>query len=152
MRHFFLAVSLAALSACNSGDTGEDLFVSGVWNGGATLNENSCPLPNQPATITYTHTVNQNEEAVTLQDQNGNQFLGNILSDQGFSVDNPGPQDQQIGNLVCDFTNRVEYDGIFQDEDTDADVTVSVIRTCSDNSECKAEYRGRATRNLPPVV
>jgi hypothetical protein len=143
--------SVLGLAACGGSDGDDDddvLFVSGVWRGAFTLTENTCNIPNQPQTFNFVHTVNQNEESVILETDAGQRFLGNVLSDQGFSVDAVGAQNQSAGtNITCNFNDRIEYDGVFDDDDNDADAELRLNGTCSNGATCRLTYQGTATRN-----
>lgn len=142
-----LLVLAGSLNGCGGGGSGDDdiLFVAGLWSGAFTLSENPCNLPGQVQTFTFRHNVNQNEEAVVLQDEANRQFVGNTLK-QGFSVDNTGSSQDLGGGVTCNFANRIEYDEVFDDDDNDSLAFLRITRTCSNGTTCELEYQGTAVR------
>lgn len=151
---------LGALAACGD-DDGDDAFVSGTWRGTATLVQNTCENVTPDPSLTFAHVVNQNEESVIMQ-EGSVQYVGNVVGDNGFSVDAAGIQTVGSGGEGCGFSQRVEYDGIDDDadsiddvgEDSDeddnpntADVRITAMGTCPGASSCEVVYEGRATRD-----
>ncbi len=124
------------------GDT--PVSVGGQWSGALTRIQDNCVGSNSVQTLNFNHTVNQNEEAVTLLDGNGINFLGNIVGDDGFSVDATGAG--IIPALPCSGTkeNRVSYNDINTDSDDTATVEVTV--TCPSGASCLVQYSGTASR------
>ena len=156
-----------AVAACGGGsggggDDSGDRNVSGVWRGAVTLTENGCNL-SLPATFNITDTVNQNGRSVVLVNETQVQYLGNLVGDNGFSVDAVLANDEITGTVSCDTVSQIEYDGIDDDEDNDlgdltddsdgdgdintANVDIRITRTCTDTTTCRSAFRGTARRS-----
>lgn len=147
----------AGVIGCDgSDDDDEDTpFVAGVWRGAYTLTENACNTSDLPSVINFTHTVNQTDDNVVLDDGEGFSYSGNTVGDNGFSVERT---DRETG-APCDTLTQIEYDGIGNDDedslddiDEDADddnvntaiVELRLIDRCQDS--CVVRYRGNAVR------
>jgi hypothetical protein len=140
-------ISAFLMTAGCGGGNGEDrIFVSGRWSGLAAVDQSDCPRLLFPATFSFEHTVTQNDTSVFLRTDSGQEFVGTTVNDEGFSVDAPGQQNVNFGPIVCTFEDRIEYDGIFEDEDRDADVNIRSIGTCTNGSTCEQNWRARAVR------
>lgn len=137
--------ALGLLTACG-GDGGDDddRNVSGTWSGAATKVTDTCS-GNSPQTINFSHTVTQNGEAVTVLDQNSIRYLGNTLSDDGFSAD--ATVNTTTGGATCTDKRQVEYDSIADDDDETASIDVRIDRTCG-TTKCEISYTGTATRRV----
>ncbi|MCB0319079.1 MAG: hypothetical protein KDD56_10005 [Bdellovibrionales bacterium] len=147
--YFIVILNIASLFvACGGGGSGSDARqVSGVWAGSLNLQSNTCGTRAVTQTGSFTHTVNQNEDAVTLNDGNGTEFLGNTVGDNGFSVDALTITDNNIGGgVTCDETQRLEYNGVETDTDSTADVTLTTKKECSDAFTCEAISIGNALK------
>jgi hypothetical protein len=138
-----------SITSCGGGSGRDPTFDGGVWHGNVLLTANPCNLTGQPTTFAFTHTVNQNKNAVLLTTDQNVDYVGNTLSDQGFSVDNTGAQAQPIGSgVLCNYSSRINYDGIFDSSDTDSDVTITFTRDCDNAVTCVVTYEGKSTRTL----
>jgi len=148
-----LALSAAALIAgCggNSSDGNNTINVSGQWKGALTKVSDNCAGSTAPQTLGFTHAVNQNEEAVTLTDGNGITFLGNVVSDDGFSVDATGAG--AVGGMTCSVpqANQLRYKDIANNSDQTAAVEITV--TCSGGVGCGIDYTGTASRAVGAIT
>ena len=139
-----LLITVAAAACGTSGSDTRD--VSGTWTGTLNLDENTCNLPGLPATVAFTHNVDQNEDAVTLQD-GATQYLGNTVCDDGFSVDATGLSDTLSDGTVCTFDSGIEYHDIDADSDNTADVVFTNTGPCTGSSSCTVRYTGGAVRD-----
>jgi len=137
--------ALALFTGCG-GDSGddEDRNVSGTWSGAITRVSDTCNS-GAPQTANFTHTVTQNGEAVTLLDQNATRYLGNLLSDDGFSAD--ATVNTTSGSTSCTEERQVEYDSINDDDDEAASMEVRIERTCG-STKCEISYTGTAARRV----
>lgn len=145
----FSALALFGLTACGSGSDGDDApGVSGVWSGTVNLSASTCGT-REVIEGNFTHTVNQNEDAVVLSDSAGVQYLGNTVGDDGFSVNALIADDQpdSTGNN-CDVTQQIEYDELEGSGDTDASVRITTTRACADGFQCEQTSQGTAVRNV----
>jgi hypothetical protein len=143
-----LALIVATASACagNGNDpSNNDLDVGGVWTGAVTRVQTTCPATADATTLNFTHTVNQNQQAVILDTADGTRFLGNVVGGTGFSVD--ATLSGQLGNANCSLAENIQYDRISDNSDDTADVDFTITRQCSNGTNCKATYTGAATRN-----
>jgi len=124
--------ALALFTGCG-GDSGddEDRNVSGTWSGAMTRVSDTCNS-GAPQTANFTHTVTQNGEAVTLLDQNATRYLGNLLSDDGFSAD--ATVNTTSGSTSCTEERQVEYDSINDDDDEAASMEVRIERHAAQQS------------------
>jgi hypothetical protein len=152
-KHVFYIVVLIFIciaAACGGGSSeGERARnVSGNWSGALTKTSDNC-TPQNPATLNFTHTVTQNEEAVTLVTNALFQYLGNIVGGNGFSVD--GNRPVTIGNTNCTEDSRIEYDEIADDDDAGASVELNSTFNCS-NGTCQTQYTGTASRGVATTV
>ncbi len=147
-------------SACGGGGDSEDARnVRSVWRGSLTQQSDSCGtrsavVPRIVATSgSFTHTVNQNEDAVDLNDGNGTSFLGNIVGDDGFSVDAVTKQDNTVSsNVTCDESQQIAYVHIDGDSDTTANVTLTISKDCSDGTRCQVVSIGTASRSNVAII
>ena len=146
----FCSTVFAALIGCgsnggNGGDGGDDfLEVFGIWIGALTKVQDNCPGSTAPQTLNFSHQVTQVEDAVTLLDQSGLEFLGNLVGADGFSVDAAGGGIISAGQCTGTLTNRIEYHDIHNDFDDVASVEIKV--TCSTGGGCEISYEGTASR------
>ncbi len=145
---------LLIMSSACGGDGDDARNVSDRWSGSLIQQSNTCGARSVDspkivaASGNFTHNVNQNEDAVDLNDGNGTSFLGNVVSDDGFSVDAVTRQDNSFDiNVTCDESQRISYDDINEDSDTTANVTVTTSKECSDGVRCQVVSIGVATRN-----
>lgn len=140
----FISSAVVLLTACGGGggDDSESIRnISGQWGGSLTQASDQCG--GAPATIDIAHAVSQNEDAVSLTSEAGVVFLGNMVGPDGFSVDG---SHSTIGNANCSDSTRIEYDKIADDDDTLADVVVTIDRSCSGRAPCQIVYNGVASR------
>lgn len=153
-----LGLAAAAVSGCggNGGGEGGDDVVNagGIWRGTATLTQNACNLQVGTPTLSFTHTVSQNESAVTLDSDSGDHFLGNAVGNDGFSVDSAS-RAFSFGNVVCTMTPQIQYNGISgergDNNENSADVTVKFMGSCAVGGQCELNYTGAAVRGVGPV-
>lgn len=138
-----LVLSLV-LSACGGGggDGDSATNVSGTWRGALTKTSDTC-IQGGPQAINVTHTVNQNEDAISLQAESGVIFIGNTVGRNGFSVDG---SHSTIGAPTCSDQSRIEYDSINDDDDTTADISLTINRTCQGLAPCTLSYTGTVSR------
>ncbi len=144
-----MALIVASASACGSGNgndpSNSDLTVGGVWKGALTRLQSTCPAAADAATVNFTHTVNQNEQAVILDTADGVRFLGNVVGGTGFSVD--ATVSGQLQGTSCTLVENIQYDRIGDNSDDTADVDFTITRQCSNGTSCNVSYTGAATRN-----
>lgn len=95
-------------------------------------------------TITISHSVSQNISAVELTDQNSIQYLGNLVGDDGLSVD--ANQTVTVNGRTCQDARRVEYDQVTEDNDNTAEVDFIITRTCAGAAACNIQWTGTASR------
>lgn len=140
-----LFVSLPLFTSCG-GSSGDDdpRNVSGLWTGFFTKLEDTCPGSAAPQTVSFSHRVNQNNEAVTLLDSNSAEYLGNIVGGDGFSADNTSSA--SFSGAQCTLSNRIEYNEIADDDDPGATVEFGITRQCPNGTTCVTRYAGSATR------
>lgn len=141
-----LSVLILLVAACggSSGGSDDNLNVTGIWSGALTKVSDTC-TPANPQTINFTHNVDQNESAVTLTSNNGQEYLGNIVGDNGFSVD--ANRNVTVGGVTCTEDSRIEYDQISDDNDPTGDVQISTTINCQGNGDCVSTYEGTASRS-----
>lgn len=138
------AISASFLACGGSGGDGRDArIVSGLWNGTLTKITDSCVAVN-PASITISHSVTQNEDAVNLVAESGVTFLGNTVGEDGFSV--RATHSSTAGGLNCQDETQIEYDEIDTDTDTTADVDIDIQRSCPGQGTCSTSYTGTVVR------
>ena len=139
--------SIAALAACNGGSSGNDgqRELAGVWSGAVTKVSDTCVGSTAPLSVNFSHNVSQNGESIIVTDENGFQYVGGTLSDDGFSVDSNG---RVSGVINCVDNRRIEYQGINKDTDNTATLEETVSRVCSGAENCKISYSGTASRGL----
>ena len=149
---FCFVVAALTLSSCGGGDSSSDsgdqpIYMGGVWRGNFTLSKNDCGLDLTPS-YNFTHMVGQYDTAITLEDEEHMFFEGNVVGDNGFSVDHPGPGGYRIPDgRVCDFTYRYRYGSINDDGDRTAQVRFLYVASCRDGSSCESEYEGDGLRD-----
>ncbi len=159
--HALGAILCLLFVACD-GDSGDDLFVGGVWRGVLVQTDNECGLNFAQNISGFVHSVNQIDETVILDDNVGVHYEGAIVGDDGFSVDAITATDISLGGQLCDFTQRLEYDGIDDDQDSiddiggsgdddddpdTAKVDFTITRICNNTTVCEVKYRGDAVRD-----
>jgi hypothetical protein len=138
---------LTGLYACSDGggDDGDGgRNVAGTWTGAITKVSDTCSGSTAPSAFNFSHVVTQNDEAIILRDQGNVQYLGNTLSDDGFSVDAANVN----SGANCNDDTRIRYDGIDGDSDATAGVEITILRDCG-GATCSIEYSGTASRNAP---
>lgn len=140
-----VSASVLTLWGCNGGSDDGDRNVSGTWQGALTKTFDDCNS-DLPQTLSFNHTVAQVGAAVTLRDQEGTEFVGNTVSDDGFSVD--FLTSSTAGGGTCQFIDRIEYRSIDADNDDTATVDLTSIRDCTGSTlvDCRVEYTGTASR------
>lgn len=150
-RELFLTSSIALLlcSGCggggNDGTTDDnDRNVSGVWSGAITKTGDSCSS-GLPQVVNFRHAITQNGGAVELTDENAIQYLGNLVGEDGFSVD--ANQTVTANGRSCQDARRIEYDSVVDDDDTTADFDFTITRTCQGSAACTIAYTGTAARS-----
>ncbi len=128
----------------NNGLGQDDRNVSGSWTGALTRVSDTCTGSTAAQTLNFSDTVNQNGEAVTLTDENGMSYLGNLVGNDGFSVDAVGFG--AIEGFQCSVSpaNRLRYSDINEDSDLTAAVEMTV--TCTGGASCEINYTGTASR------
>jgi hypothetical protein len=146
------AALLCTFAGCSGGGDSNDIdfseeppLASGVWSGALTRVTDTCSLSGDVQTLNFVHTVNQNSESVTLNESGGISYLGNIVGDNGFSVD--GSRTLTVGGAQCTRTQQIEYDDIDSDSDTTASVDLRIIQQCPNGSTCQLNYTGTAARS-----
>jgi acyl-CoA thioester hydrolase len=137
------------LTACGGGGDSDSvgyLYVGGLWRGGLVLTENTCQLDLAPS-YTFANSVSQSFNSIELRDGENRLFVGDLVGDDGFSVDALGPSSQRLRDgRLCSLTYRYRYDSINDDGDRTAQVRYLVVGECSDGSECQSEYAGDGLR------
>jgi len=144
------ALSFSLLTACSGADDDNGPFnfleVGGLWRGSLAARENNCQLELTP-TVEFAHSVSQSLDSIELRERDGRLFVGDLVGDDGFSVDAPGPSNERTGDgRTCSFTYRLRYDSINDDGDRTAQVRYIFLGQCSDGSECQSEYAGDGIR------
>ena len=147
MKYYLGILCLAAVlvgTGCGGGDHNsiDARNVSGVWRGALTKISDAC-VKKSSAAQSITHQITQNVAAVTLLSQDGVDFLGNLVGDNGLSVD---ATHATIGQAGCQDQTRIEYNHIDGDGDNTADVDIDIMRTCAGALVCEVVYNGIATR------
>ena len=138
-----------AFGGCGGGNGSDshNRTVEGTWTGALTKVEDTCPGSAAPQTINFSHAVQRNESAVTVIDQAGIDYLGNLVGDNGFSAD--ANTTGSIGGAQCSVLSRLSYDGIDIDTDDTASLELTITRSCQGNSDCTIRYSGTASRTSP---
>ncbi|MBX7138114.1 MAG: hypothetical protein K1X83_09030 [Oligoflexia bacterium] len=140
-------LALAFLAGCGDGNSNDgrsdEKLMSGIWVGSVAKESDTCGT-NLPGSFTFTHTVNQNGEAIVLTDQNGVQYLGNLVGTDGFSVDVAGSG--TFLNQPCPATQRFEYSDVDDDDDRTGTVNFRVIPQCPNQVDCVVSFLGAASR------
>lgn len=138
--------ALSLLYGCGGGggDGRDATNVSGTWRGALTKVSDTC-IAKSPSSITVSHQVSQNEDAVILTAESGVQFLGNTVGENGFSVD---ATHSTIGAASCSDQTQISYDSINDDADPTADIDLQINRNCQDASSCSIQYIGALTRSV----
>ena len=147
----------ALLVACGGGNDGNDApLVSGSWSGNLTLTSSTCNASKEVLSGAVTHTVNQNEDAVILVDSLNNQYLGNTVGDNGFSVNAVISTDvPNDAGTQCDTSQMISYNGIESSSDPDASVRIETTESCDDQTQCQSISQGilsRTTSTPPPAA
>jgi len=132
-----------AVSACGGGgdDSDDDIRFDGTWTGSFTLTANTCNTTEFPQTLSFSHAVTQNDDAVELNASDGLRYLGNRVGSSGFSVDVDGNN-----SAGCGRHRRIEYDDINDVDDNAAHNEYHITDTCTNGSECEVAYTGTASR------
>lgn len=142
---FLLFLSSCGGGGNDGGSDDNDRNVSGRWLGALTKIEDTCSNPSLQ-TINFNDNVAQNISAVRLLDINGIEYIGNLVGDNGFSVD--ATQQIQIQGRACTNARRLEYDNIDNDDDLTSSVDFTIVQNCG-SGECRVHYTGTGSRNLP---
>lgn len=123
----------------SSDDGGGSRNVSGTWSGAITKVSDTCSSTT-PSIVNFSHSINQNEDAVTLVANGSLTYLGNLVGSNGLSVD--ATTSTASG---CQDENRIEYDSVDEDNDTTAHIDLRIKRTCG-STVCEIAYTGTGTR------
>jgi hypothetical protein len=149
MRIRVFMFALVGLLAVGCGDDDDDdLNVTGVWRGPLVLRENTCVGTSPKPTVNAVHNVFRREGDVALEDENGIRYIGNTVGGTGFSVDAveiPRPPITDGGR--CNFTLRIEYKDIDDDDDITANVEQFLEGDCQ-NASCTIRYEGNTVRTF----
>lgn len=146
MKKIISGLLLLTLCSCGGGssDGSSPRNVSGQWTGAITKVSDTCT--NGAAQRNISHAVSQNQGAVELTDALGIKYLGNVVGEDGFSVDG---SDDISSN--CSDNVRIEYNDVNEDDDSTASVNVKIVRTCPNTTNtCQIEYTGTAARAGSP--
>ena len=139
-----LAMCMMASAGCGGGSDDDGDFenlslLGGTWQGTTMLANDTCSGATR--TITFTHQVAQNGDAISLTTNNGTVFLGNTVAN-GFSVDAGA-----VTQRTCTVTQRIEYKNVDDNDDETADVELITTRNCTTgNPSCTQNYSGTASR------
>lgn len=144
----FLIFALSLVS-CGGGDDNNFLsetYMGGTWTGTLTLKSNACTL-NLVEKFSFRHFVSQSSNSIDLFDDSDVSYVGGIVAQDGFSVDAPGPLQDDSSGKSCDYIYRIRYDSINSDSDRTAQVRYLIRGSCGDGSQCESEYTADALRD-----
>ena len=142
-----LASPLTGCGDSNNTDPLNSVYVGGLWRGRLALTSNACRLA-LSSNFQVAHSVSQALNSIELRDDQNRLFVGNIIGDDGFSVDSFGPSDEGTSDgRTCSLTHRFRYDSINDDDDRTAQIRYIILGQCSDESECQSEYAGDGIRD-----
>lgn len=145
MKKIITLLALCSCIGCGGGGgegNNNSLNVSGLWTGAITKVSDTC-TPASAQTINFSHRVAQNEDAVTLVNESSLEFIGNIVGEDGFSVD--AASSAAVNPAICQDHIRIKYNDINDDNDTTAHINITTTRSCSSVS-CEIAYTGTASR------
>lgn len=138
------------LTGCGDGDNADPLnnvYVGGLWRGRLALTSNTCQLT-LSSDFNVAHSVSQSLNSIELRDDQDRLFVGNIIGEDGFSVDSFGPSGERTADgRTCSLTYRFRYDSINSNDDRTAQIRYIILGQCSDGSECQSEYAGDGIRD-----
>lgn len=146
----------ALVAGCGgSGGDGRGKF-SGVWSGGGSLVENSCPGVSYDYGIYYTHLVNQDGDKIVLD--NGASTFEGVAGERSFSAS----QRRSFAGTLNGIGNCIE-DIQWRYEEIDRDAASFVVRrstlSCSSGAQsatCSTVFSGSGYRqggvNLPIAI
>ena len=144
------AAAIGAFVSCGSDDPDFDFvsnYMGGLWRGNLSLASNGCGFELRPS-YNFVHSVMQVIDSIQLEDEEGRTFYGQVIGEDGFSVDAAGPSDLLIPDgRRCTFTYRYRYDSINDDDDPTAQVRYFIQGDCWDGTECESEYAGNGGRD-----
>ncbi len=148
IRVFMVALASLLVVGCGNDDDDDDINVTGVWRGPLILRENACVGTSAKPTVNAVHNVVRREGDVTLVDENDIRYIGNTVGGDGFSVDATGnPRQPIVSGGRCNFTLRIEYHDIDDDDDITARVEQFLDGDC-ENASCVIKYEGNTVRTF----
>ena len=132
----------AFLCACGGGgsDGSSPRNVSGEWQGAITKVSDTCGEGDVSSSVS--HSVSQNQGAVVLVGTGGLQYIGNVVGEDGLSVDGSRNLERNCVDAI-----QIEYNGIDDDNDLTASIDVRTTRTCSGKQDCQLAYSGTVSRS-----
>ncbi|MCB0337873.1 MAG: hypothetical protein KDD62_16260, partial [Bdellovibrionales bacterium] len=138
--------SIISLAACGGGGSSDSTsrFYGGIWSGSVTEVSGNCGDARVLLSGDFTHTINQNEENVTLDDSTGIHYAGSTQGDNAFSVN--AAVSEQFGAATCDTSQEITYELVGPSSNGNANVTVLTTMVCEDGFTCNSESQGTANR------
>ena len=136
--------ALICIAGCGGSGGGDSAEFAGVWNGGASLVEDSCGVITEfQQFISFTHLVNQDGERVVL-DNGAISFGGRVTGDSSFSADTSRSTTVLSGVSGCTETITWRYEQVKRNEAPFV-VRDSAI-SCDGGVSCKFTFTGSAYR------
>ncbi len=112
----FLLASI--LCACGGGGSGgsSSAFFAGIWSGTSRQIHSTCGF-NTPGGLSFTYTVNQEDQKIVLDGQNGATFVGRVSDDnKGFTVTRSHPELKDYGPFACVTDVAIKFDQVDGDQ------------------------------------
>lgn len=137
----FLLCLVILLCSCGGGssDGSSPRNVSGTWQGALTKVTDTCTSAATQQNIS--HVVTQNQGAVVLTDSGDTTYIGNVVGEDGFSVDGSKAAGQNCSDAI-----QIEYNDINEDDDSTTSINLTTVRSCAGQADCRIEFTGTGTR------